>query len=154
MGSLRASGGDLPKVVPMWLVVLGFLAVVGGQLETGFWDPQACPLGSPAPGADRVLRRPEAGHGARRLRHDRGEGGEAVPHDDEQEGEPDQGPPEKAEHRSQVLPRQVRACACPPLGLGCTHLALPISAPSPGSPPGQSHSSTLNPYGTALGGQA
>lgn len=28
----------------------------------------------------------------RRLRHDRGEGGEAVPHDDEQEGEPDQGP--------------------------------------------------------------
>lgn len=42
-----------------------------------------------------------------RIRHDRGEGGEALPHDDEQEGEPDQGPSEKAEHRPQVLPWQV-----------------------------------------------
>lgn len=47
MGSLRASGGDLPKVVPMWLVVLGFLAVVGVSWGQAFgihrpvpWAPQ------------------------------------------------------------------------------------------------------------------
>lgn len=61
------------------------------------------------------LCRPEAGHGAGRLRHDCGEGREALPHDDEQEGEPDQGPQEKAEHRPQVLPWQVSS---PTLGLG------------------------------------
>lgn len=83
----------MPKVVPMWLVILGFLAVAGGQLETGFRDPQACSPRLPSAfGADVVSPQ------ALKLGMERdayamiGEGGEAAPHDDEQEGEPDQGP--------------------------------------------------------------
>lgn len=47
--------------------------------------------------------RPQAGHGARRLRDDRREGREALPHDDDQEPPLDQGSAQEAEHRAQVL---------------------------------------------------
>lgn len=63
--------------------------------------------------------------------------------------------PQKAEHRSQVLPCSELACPSP--GALGPRLHAPGSsqfAPFPQEPPGQSHPSTLNPYGTALGGQA
>lgn len=50
-----------------------------------------------------VCCRSEAGNGAGCLCDDRREGRETLPHDDDQEPPPDQGPAPEAEHRSQVL---------------------------------------------------
>lgn len=47
--------------------------------------------------------RPQTGNGAGRLRDDRGERGEALPHDDDQEPPPDQGQAQEAQHCAQVL---------------------------------------------------
>lgn len=49
------------------------------------------------------FRRSQTGNGAGRLRDDRREGREALPHDDDQESAPDQGSTQEAQHCAQVL---------------------------------------------------
>lgn len=64
-------------------------------------DEGTNPLGSD--GFFSFVCRSQTGDGAGRLRDDRREGGEALPHDDDQESVPDQGSTQEAQHCAQVL---------------------------------------------------